>query len=291
MARRNAPLGSTRRQARGAILAAAIGIAALGAACPPAIPPDDPRTVKGRELPGDVPALIAYAKTHWDRALGANPLDRRAAANALAALGKARGIDAGNRLVLGLGAEVARTLAERARSPGEQLKYANIGLRFTEEGRKRFAGEVTFHYFHAAHLGLKVDAYRAAAMSIVPELRRAAERAVALDRTFDSAGPLRLLGSFLVKVPATAPFHGDVDRGTKLLEEAVKLAPGHPLNHFFLGEAYAADEEADAAAKHFGLVICAPTSGRWDRDLSSRYGALARKALGQLKRSPPTKCP
>lgn len=276
---------------RGVLLALVCGFGTLGAACPPAIPADDPRTVKGDQLPRDVPRLLAYAKAQWTRAQATDPLDRAASANALAALRKAKGLDSGHREVLGLGVEVARALAERARSPGEQRKYATLGLELTELGRRRFGSEVTFHYFHAAFLGLQVDAYRAAAFSIVPELRKAAERAVALDRSFDSAGPLRLLGSFLVKVPSTAPFNGDIDRGTKLLEEAVKLAPSHPLNHFFLAEAYATDEEADAAAKHFSLVICAPRSGRWDRDMASRYSELARKALGQLKRAPPSKCP
>lgn len=263
----------------------------LGAACPPAIPPDDPRTARGSALPGDVPALLTYAKTHWATAWAGESLDRGAAANALAALRKARGLQGGNREVLALGAEVARALGERAQTSGEQLKYASLGLEFTGEGRKRFGGEVTFHYFHAAHLGLKVDAYRAAAMSNVSELRGAAERAVSLDRTFDSAGPLRILGSYLVKVPSTPPFNGDVDRGTKLLEEAVRLAPQSPLNHYFLGEAYAGDDEADAAAKQFRRVICAPRAGHWDRTMASRYGDLAKKALERLKRPVPTTCP
>ncbi|MDY0002852.1 MAG: hypothetical protein RBU30_16255, partial [Polyangia bacterium] len=271
-------------------MAALLGLVAVSLGCPPAIPPDDPRTVRTDQLPKELPALLVYARKEWARALAADPMDRTAATNSLSALRKAQGLEAGNREVLLRGAEVARALGERSRSPGEQRKYATIGLEFTGPGRKRYGGEVAFHYFHAALLGLQVDAYRAAAFSIVPELRKAAERAVALDRTFDSAGPLRILGSFLVQVPSTAPFNGDIDRGTKLLQEAVKLAPSHPLNHYFLAEAYALDEEADLAAGHFGRLICAPRAWPWDRDMARRYEELARKALAKLKRSPPSKC-
>lgn len=266
-------------------------LALLGAGCPPSIPPDDPRVLRDDQLPDKLPALMAFAAKHWDRAQASKTFDYQAAANALAALRKANRKQPRTREVIRLGAEVARALSERARSPGAQLKFANQGLELTEVGRANFRDEVAFHYFHAALLGLKVDAHRAAAFSLVPEIRRAAKRAIGLDKTFDSAGPLRILGSLLTKVPSTAPFHGDVDEGIALLKEAVKLAPQYPLNHFFLAEAYAADDEHDSAAAHFAKVICAPTGKGWDRERASRYAGLSKKALSGLKRPSAPSCP
>jgi tetratricopeptide (TPR) repeat protein len=269
-----------------AVLAALLWCAA---GCPPRIPPFDPGTVRPERLPNDVPRLLAFARQRLTRDPPGR-FRRRNHADALVALDKARGVDPTHHEVLLLGARVARRLGERAASGPKQFKYAELGLRFTRAGRKAFPSEVAFHYYHAALMGLRVDAYRASAFSGVPEIRAAGERALKLDRRFDHAGPLRVLGSLLASVPATAPFHGDVERGTKLLEEAVRLAPGFPLNHYFLAQAYAKDEENAKAVLQYHRVLCAPAGADWDAVIAAKYRALTRKALRALKQSGPPKC-
>lgn len=254
----------------------------LGAGCPPSIPVDNPKAVRAGALPNDLPALLRYAAEKRRQALAVRRFSRLSAVNALRALDKARGLAPRDRRVLLAGAEMALALGERARSKGEQLKFARRGILFTRAGRAAFPGEVAFHYLHAALLGLEVDAYRASAMRVVPRLRAAAERAVSLDRTYDHAGPLRVLGSLLVRVPEGRPFHGDIDRGTALLEEAVRRAPAYPLNHFLLAVAYAKDDENDKAAALYRHVICAPLSAVWDRVVASRYRTRAKRALHDL---------
>jgi tetratricopeptide (TPR) repeat protein len=267
-------------------------LCAAASGCPPSIPPDDPRLATDSQLPDDVPGLLRYAEARMEKAREGAGFVHREAAGALKALQKARRIEPGNRAVLETGARVARALGEHARSPGEQLKYARAGLPFTRTGRKAFPDRVAFHYYHAALLGLKVDAYRASAMKTIPELRRAARRAVALDKSYDHAGPLRILGSLLASIPAVAPFNGDVVKGIALLEQAVKLAPAHPLNHFLLAQAYAKDDEQDAAARHYARVLCAPAGPpHWDTPLARRYRKKARAALRKMSRSPNPPCP
>jgi len=244
------------------------------------------------QLPDDVPALLRFAETHMETARKGNGFRHQEAANALRALNKARKRQPRHQAVLLAGARVARALGEHARSPGEQLKYARRGLPFSRVGREAYPRLAAFHYYHAALLGLKVDAYRASAMGTVPKLREAAQRALALDETYDHAGPLRILGSLLSSVPATPPFNGDIVKGIELLERAVKIAPEHPLNHFFLAEAYAQDDELDAAARHYAQVICASPSGpRWDIPQARRYRKKARAALKKMKRPVPASCP
>lgn len=257
--------------------------------CPPKIPPFDPGTVIPDKLPRSVPKLVKFARKRL--ALGrAKGFHRLYHTDALVSLEKARSLDPKNPEVLLLGAEVSRRLGERARNGPEQFKYAEMGLRFTRAGRRAFPKAVAFHYYHAALMGLRVDAYRASAFSGVPEIRAASRQALTLDRRFDHAGPLRVLGSLLASVPATAPFNGDIEKGTALLKQAVKLAPGFPLNHFFLAQAYAKDEEDAKAARHYHRVICAPYSADWDPVIAAKYRALTNKALRALKRSDPPKC-
>jgi tetratricopeptide (TPR) repeat protein len=273
-------------------LAATAGLIALlgsGTGCPPKIPPFDPGTVKPENLPSQVPKLVAFAKKRL--ALGrTGGFHRLYCVDALVALEKARSLDPKNKEVLLLGARVSRRLGERARSGPEQFKCAEMGLRFTRAGRLGFPKLVDFHYYHAALLGLRVDAYRASAFSGVPKIRAACQRAVALDRRFDHAGPLRVLGSLLASVPASSPFNGDIEKGTEMLEQAVKTAPDFPLNHFFLAQAYAKDEENAKAARHYRKVLCAATSVHWDPVLAAKYRALTKKALRALKQSDSPKC-
>ncbi len=266
-----------------------IVLLAADAGCPPKIPPFDAGTVKPGRLPRNVPKLVAFAKRRL--ALGRTGGFHRLYNNdALVALEKARSLDPRNREVLLLGAQVSRRLGERARSGAEQFKCAEMGLRFTDAGRKRFPKRVDFHYYHASLMGLRVDAYRASAFSGVPKIRAAIAQAVALDRAFDHAGPLRVLGSLLASVPATTPFNGDIEKGTALLEQAVKLAPTFPLNHYFLAQAYAKDEETAKAAHHYRKVLCAPGSEDWDPVIAAKYRALTTKALRALKHSDTPQC-
>lgn len=262
----------------------------LGTGCPPTIPADNPRAVRPRALPNDVAALLGYAAAQRHKALTVRRFSRLPAVNSLKALEKARGLAPRDRRVLLAGAEMARALGERARTKGEQLKFARRGLAFTRVGREAFSGDVAFHYLHAALLGLAVDAYRASAMRLVPRLRAAAEAAVRLDRTYDHAGPLRVLGSLLVRIPEARPFNGDIERGTALLEEAVRRAPEDPLNHFLLAVAYAKDDENEKAAALYRHVICAPLSALWDQVLASRYRARATRALRSFGKSTDLPC-
>ncbi len=274
------------RISRAAVL---VVLLATGAGCPPTIPPFDAGTVKPGRLPRNVPKLLTFAKQRL--ALGRTGVFHRLYnSDALVALEKARSLDPKNPEVLLLGAQVSRRLGERARSGAEQFKYAELGLRFTEAGRKRFPKRVDFHYYHASLMGLRVDAYRASAFSGVPKIRAAITQALALNRGFDHAGPLRVLGSLLASVPATAPFNGDIEKGTALLEQAVKLAPTFPLNHYFLAQAYAKDEETAKAVHHYRKVLCAPGSTDWDPVIAAKYRALTTKALRALKHSEPPRC-
>jgi len=260
-----------------------------GTACPPRKPPDAPGLVKPHQLPNAVPKLLAYVTKRI--ALGtANGFHRLYHADALVALTKARKRAPSNRTVLLQGAQVCRALAERARSKGEQLKYADLGLVFTEAGRKHFGAEVCFHHLHAALLGLRVDAYHASAFSVVPKIKKACAKAISIDRRHDHAGPLRVLGSLLASIPESSPFNGDLERGIKLLTEAVKLAPSYPLNHYFLAEALAKDEENDRAAKHYVRVVCADPGPDYDAIMARRYRENAKRALRKLKRSDSPKC-
>jgi len=245
--------------------------------------------VKPGKLPRNVSKLVIFAKKRL--VLGrANGFHRLYHTDALVALDKARSLDPTNLEVLLLGAEVSRRLGERARSGPKQFKYAELGLGFTRAGRKAFPKRVEFHYYHAALTGLRVDAYRASAFSGVPEINAACTQAIKLDKRFDHAGPLRVLGSLLASVPATAPFHGDIEKGTALLEQATKLDPDFPLNHYFLAQAYAKDDENAKAARHYHRVICAPQSADWDPVIAAKYRGLTQKALRALKQSDSPKC-
>ena len=266
-----------------AALSSLVITAMLGFGCPPAKPPHPRGTITQAQLPKTVPALLVFAQKRIapDATRGFHRLHH---VDAVVALQKALGLAPKNQQVLLLGARISRALAERSRSDGEQMKYADLGLKFTAPGRTQYGHLVAFHYYHAALLGLRVEAYHASAFGGVPKIVAACRRAMAIDRSFDHAGPLRILGSLLSSVPATRPFNGDLERGLALLTEAVKLAPTFPLNHFFLAEALAKDDENDRATKHYQFVICAPLGRAWDTHMATKYRRLARRAAGKLGR-------
>ena len=277
-----APAASRSASGRLVLLIAAVLI--LGA-CPPRKPPDVPGTVTPERLPRDVPSLLRYAGPRLEA-----PFDRLRTSDALVALTKARGLAPTDAQVLRQGAQAAQRLAETATSKGEQLKYADQGLVFAEAGRSAHAADASFHYLYAALLGLRVDAYRITAAASIPKIVAACEKAMAIDRRLDHAGPLRVLGSLLSEAPETPPFNGDLDRGIKLLEEAATLAPGYGPNHFFLAQAYRKDDRKDPAAASLARAICAADGEGFAAVQTRHYRDKARRALRKLGRSDAPPC-
>ncbi len=84
-------------------------------------------------------------------------------------------------------------------------------------------------------------------LSLVGQVRRSLERAMALEPAYEHGGPDRVLGRLYFKLPAL--MGGDLERAERHLRRALSLGPAYWLNHLYLAEVLRArGRTADALA-------------------------------------------
>ena len=87
---------------------------------------------------------------------------------------------------------------------------------------------------------------------------------------YDSGGAPRVLCLLYRVAPGWSPF-GDIKKSIAYGRQAVRVAPGYPLNHFYLAQSYLKDRNQVAAVAQFRQVLTLPA------------GHLADKARHQLQ--------
>lgn len=246
----------------------------------------------GRAAPGP----IRRAVEEYEAAVAAAPDElepRRKLLRALWFQGEhvARGTEA-RREVFDRGRQAAEAALDRlaARVGGREAMEDSTPEERAErlEGVDEAAG---IHFWAAVHWGLWGDAFgrfAAARQGVAGKIRDYAETALALDETYERAGPRRVLGRLHALAPAIPFFTGWIDRDEAIahLERAVELAPEEPLNRLYLAEAileHAPERRADALAQLRALLRRTPDPNREVGEAAARRAAreiLAREGGG-----------
>ncbi|NQU11632.1 hypothetical protein HQ590_12635 [bacterium] len=134
------------------------------------------------------------------------------------------------------------------------------------------------HYWYAIAVGLLADADRSYGLSAVGEMTAALDRAIELDERYDQAGPLRALGTLLLRAPGPPLSIGSPRRGLRLLEKAIDHFPEYPENYLYWAEALqVAGRDAEARQALGRLVALGPVADQ------QRESAEWRAAAAKLR--------
>ena len=255
----------------GGIALAALALVTL-AGCP--VPPiKSGATVTSEKLPEKVPDLIKYAdQIHADPNVTSAQME-----NELLALDKATKIDPKSFEAQWKAARAATELADeyyddktkRAHFSGRGIEYAKAAI---ELEPKRVEG----HYYSGTNLGLSATTKVVGAKFMVPSVRDAGKKALAIDPCFDHGGPARLLGSLYTEAPPWPASIGDPDKGVELMQQAVRCAPDWPQNNYLLGNSLCAAEKYDEAQKQYQIVFDAQPRPE-DQHFLPKWKGLAKK--------------
>ncbi len=161
-------------------------------------------------------------------------------------------------------AQVIRYLVEPMDDRREVIRWARRGEDIAFRVRQLAPERVEGYYYVAMFLGFRAQQQRTVALVLLPRMEENGRRAVAIDETYDDAGPLRFMGLLLVEAPAWPHGIGDPEEGVELLRRAVELND-YPLNYFFLGKALLAIGEEAEACQVLNQAYEAPAEGRWAR--------------------------
>lgn len=245
-----------------------VSLVVMVGACGPSGPRyvSDPQRLRG--LPDDPRKLVSLA----DTLTAADGLSPRRTDRALAALEKA--LRRGHPKPYEVHWRTARAcflMTEQLPNTHQKLGYARVGRNAARRAVAIDKQRVEGYYYLALTTAKVAEAENS--MSLIKPMLRLGEKAAALDKSYDSAGPLRFLGKIYLTAPAWPVSVGSPGKAVELLERAVQIAP-EPLNMLFLGEAYYHDEEYEDAARLIRQALvqgkAAGMHDRWQRE-GERY--------------------
>lgn len=172
-------------------------------------------------------------------------------------------------------ARVFFLLARRLENNTQRVEAASKGVRHARAAVSADEGKVEGHYYLALNLAQIAEAE--SRLSLVKPMVAVAERAAAIDPSYDLAGPLVFLGKVYLTAPAWPVSIGSVEKAIPLLERALELAP-RPLTRLFLGQAYYEGDREDEARRQLEQALGDDGPDR----LEPRWRAEAVKALSEL---------
>jgi tetratricopeptide (TPR) repeat protein len=239
-------------------------------------------TIKKEQLPESVPELIKYAddiyvKANADPGGGSADME-----NALMALEKAHALDPKNYEAAWKAARACGWLAdEMYDDKNKRANFSGRGIDFAKAAIDLEPKKVEGHYYSGINLGLQATTKVVGAKFMVPSVRDAWKKAMAIDASYDHGGPPRTLGSLYAEAPPWPASIGDPDKGVELLQQALKYGPDYPLNNLRLGVALVKAEKPDQARGQFRVVLEAQPRPD-DAHFLVKWKALAKKALEDL---------
>lgn len=135
-------------------------------------------------------------------------------------------------------------------SNGDRLPYARKALRYAKAAVASEEGRVEGHFYLAIALGRVLELEFLPDLDQIGTLEAEAERARAIDPTYEHAGPLRFLALLYMNAPPWPigpELAGEEEEIEALWEEALQLASSWVENHLGFAE-FLAKEDRDAEA-------------------------------------------
>ena len=217
------------------------------AGCHPAAAPVSVADIKAKDLPSDPAELLKRG----DELSQAH--DRVSLENALVVCDRLLSLKPDAKMAYAANWMAARAsfyLADEAEGNNDRRAYfGRRGMGYADSAIALDGKGVEGVYYRALDRGYLASTKTIGALDMLGDIAKDAKAAVAADEKFDGAGPLRVLGALLVKAPGWPTSVGDKEEGMDDLKKAVEVAPEHPLNHLYYGEALIENGKKQDAVK------------------------------------------
>lgn len=119
----------------------------------------------------------------------------------------------------------------------ERGRYYEKGKSYSERLCHQEPNRVEGHYWLGLNTaGMAEVGGARRALGLIPAIIHELQTAIAIDETYDRAGPHRILGRIYCKAPCWPLSEGDIGKSLHHLDLAVKLAPENSTNHLYRAE-------------------------------------------------------
>lgn len=117
-------------------------------------------------------------------------------------------------------------------------------------------------------------------LSLVGPIKRAMQKVIELDRSYEEGGPDRLLGRVYYKLPGFAG--GSKDKSLEHLQKSLEYGPNDALTRLFLADTYISLKETDKAQAELEFILAMEDDPRWINGIAT-IKEKARKKLQDKK--------
>jgi hypothetical protein len=223
------------------------------AGCAPSLrqpPPIHEMTKRGRAgSPEEVAGLLARAEELFSRR------DLAAMREAAEIFLEAAAADATRTEGLIGAAHAGVWLTEHDSDPSSREAAATQAVRAAQWCDRIAPSSAVCAYWLGAALGVQARERPLTAVSALPRIREAFERAARGAPTLDEAGPDRALALFFLRAPGWPSGPGDPDLGLEHARKAVALSPEYPPNLLALAEALRATGDPAGAQRAVAAAL------------------------------------
>lgn len=211
--------------------------------------------VTADKLSDKVPDLVKYADDQLAKANADPGASSSLVENGLVALEKARTLDPQSYEVAWKAARLCAWLADdfyddknkRANFSARGEDYAKAATALNPKGAEGW-------YYSGINQGFQATTKIVGGKFMVPNVRDAWKKAMAIDPSFDRGGPARNMGALYSEAPPWPASIGDPDKGVELLQQALKVTDW-PQTHLLLGNALVKAEKYDEAKVQYKMVL------------------------------------
>jgi len=140
----------------------------------------------------------------------------------------------------------------------QHRKVGKEGMRYGERATDLNPSGIEGHYYYGLCLAkytLGISFITALTEGLASKYEKHMERAIEINKNYDSAGPLRALGKYWYEIPWPKR---DLTKSIECLKEAVTAAPMNIRGHFYLAESYLKVGERELAKEQLEIAAALP---------------------------------
>ncbi len=170
-------------------------------------------------------------------------------------------------LAYGLLAEINFWLGETTTDQGDKIAFYDEGVQCGEAGVGIDENSLEANFWLAVCYGaFGQEKGIMQSLALVQPIKKAAEKAAALDGTYFYGGPWRVLGRLYHKAPGFPISVGSTKKAIECLEKATAAGEKFFLNRIFLAEAYISNRDKAKAREQLEWVLNAAPNKNHERE-------------------------
>ncbi len=173
-------------------------------------------------------------------------------------------------------------MGDTASGDDQRMAHGKKCWDYAERAKQLQSGGVQGHYWSMACIGTYsegVGILTAVRQGLAGKFEDNGEKAVAIDASHDSGGPLRGLGRFYFKLPWPMQ---DLDDSRSYLERALEAGPEHPRNLAYLADLELAEKNVDAARGYLERIMALSEASNSNPPEVRRQQRWAKGKLAEL---------